>query len=498
MMAKEDNLRHATVRGVKWSALAQVFTQVANFSVSIVLARLLGPQSYGLVGMVTVFTGFAAVLNDIGIGSALIQRKTITQEHINTALCASLMVGFSLVGIVVLLSPLIAGFYHQTELRSIASILALRFLLDALASVPQSLLQRAMRFKAVAGVQIASSLTGALVGLVLALLGFGVWSLVFQSLAVAGSTAIAAWMAHREKIKLAFSRPAFQDLFSFGGYILAFNMFNYWARNFDQLTIGKLLGAGPLGLYSRAYSLMMLPLTQVSAVLGKVMFPALASIQHDLPRVRAAYVRSISIIALITFPLMIGGLVLGEDLILTLLGSKWSGTIPLFRIFCIIGLLQSVGTTVGWIYISQGKTQLYFKVGLVLSCVNAAGVLIGVRWGVRGVALAYFLFNILALYPCWAIPMRLIDLPLRTILRALLPIFGCAALMGMVVYAVAQIVPGPRWASLVVSISIGILFYAVIISLAGLKSWKDAVGVLSGRFAGWGSFWRRRPGLSCT
>ena len=162
---------------------------------------------------------------------------------------------------------------------------------------------------------------------------------------------------------------------------------NYWARTLDQLLIGRFIGPAALGIYSRAYTLMLMPLSQVSRVVGRVMFPALSSIQDDKPRVKRVYLKSISVIGLITFPMMTGLFAVSDHFILALLGDKWAEVIPLFRIFCWVGLLQSIATTVGWIYHLR-ETGLYFTMG-VIGSFDCYSFIIGIHWGIIGVAWSY-------------------------------------------------------------------------------------------------------------
>jgi O-antigen/teichoic acid export membrane protein len=473
MERSNGDLKQMTLRGIRWSALAQVLSQISNFSVSIVLARLLGPHAFGLIGMVTVFTGLAGVLNDTGIGSALVQRKTVAKEHVDTAFWTSILVGALLAVLVFSVSGLIAAYYHMPELQPVASALAIRFLLDSSAVVPQSLLYRAMRFKTLAVIQISGAVTGSLVGLILALRGYGVWSLVMQTLSVAAVTALVAFAVGRWRVGFSFSGRALKELFSFGGYLLGFNIFNYWARNLDQLIIGKTLGAGALGLYSRSYSLMMLPLTHISGVHGRVMFPAFAAIQDERARLQTAYLRAIATISLITFPLMVGAFAVADDFIPIVLGPKWDGAVPIFKIFCWVGLLQSVSTSVGWIYISQGKTRLYFTMGCIASFSYAITFLIGVHWGVIGVAWSYLIMNCVLWYPFWLVPTRLIGLSFSKMIRALSPTFFSALGMGAGVMLIHYLVEKRNAITLCCEILSGVGLYFATISAFRVNAWEE-------------------------
>jgi O-antigen/teichoic acid export membrane protein len=256
---------------------------------------------------------------------------------------------------------------------------------------------------------------------------------------------------------------------------------NYWARTLDQLLIGRFVGPAALGIYSRAYSLMLMPLSQVSRVVGRVMFPALSAIQDDKPRVKRVYLKSISVIGLITFPMMIGAFATSDHFILALLGNKWAGVIPVFKIFCLVGLLQSIWTTVGWIYQSQGRTGLYFAMGLIASAVFVLAFVIGIRWGIMGVAWSYAIGNLVLWYPFWRIPGRLIDLSFSEMIRSLSPAFFCALVMGIAVWAVGGSWPirMPHWQYLAIQVPLGVVLYFALVVWLKLASWQEGRRVLS-------------------
>jgi O-antigen/teichoic acid export membrane protein len=283
------------------------------------------------------------------------------------------------------------------------------------------------------------------------------------------------WRLGNWRPRFSFELRACKELFGFSAYVLGFDIVNYWARTLDQLLIGRFVGPAALGIYSRGYHLMLMPLSQVSRVVGRVMFPALSTIQDDKPRVKRAYLKAISVIGLITFPLMIGAFAVSDHFILALLGDKWAGVIPLFKIFCWVGLLQSIDTTVGWIYFSQSRTGLYFGMGLVASGVYALAFFIGIRWGIMGVAWSYVIGNLVLWYPCWAIPGRLIGITFREMIRSLSPAFFCALVMGVVVWAVGGGLPVSmaHWQYLAIQVPLGVLFYLTLVARLRLDSWQE-------------------------
>lgn len=472
----DSDLRGRTLTGVTWSAISQGLNQAFTFAISIVLARILGPKVYGLIAMIWVFTGFAAVFGDLGLAAAIIQRKELEARHLNAAFWTNVIMGTTMTLLMVALAPLVAWFYKEPLLLTLTAVIALKYVVDSLCVVQIALLNREMRFQTLAWIQIGSCVISGLMGLGFALYGMGPWSLVAQTLgasvvSLAVSSCLGNW-----RPSFSFEPRASKELFGFSAPVLGFNIVNYWARTLDNLLIGRFLGPAALGIYSRAYTMMLMPLSQVSQVVGRVMFPALSTIQDDKLRVKRAYLKSTSIIGLITFPMMIGAFAISEHFILALLGDKWAEVIPLFKIFCWVGMIESIWTTVGWIYLSQGRPGLFFKMGIIGTAVTALGFIIGIRWGVIGVAWAYAIVNLVLWYPFWAIPGRLIGLNFSETIRNLSPTFFCALAMGAAVWGVGWLLPVgmAHWCYLAIQIPFGIFFFITLVVLSKLNSWQEA------------------------
>lgn len=482
----ELNLRERTITGVSWSAISQVLNQAFTFAISIVLARILGPEVYGLIGMITVFTGFAAVFGDLALGAAIIQRKELEERHLNAAFWINVTTGVMLSLLMVALAPVVAWFYDAPELLMLSAVIALKYVIDSFSAVQISLLNRDMRFKTLAGIQIGSTVVSGLTGLGMALYGMGPWSLVAQTIGASVVSLAVSWRLGHWRPCFKFDLVACKELFGFSTYVLGFDIVNYWARTLDQLLIGRFVGPSALGIYSRAYSLMLMPLSQVSRVVGRVMFPALSSIQDDKPKVKRVYLKLISVIGLITFPMMTGLFAVSEHFILALLGDKWAEAIPVFRIFCWVGLIQSITTTIGWIYFSQGRTGLYFTMGIINSFVFFLSFIIGIHWGIVGVALSYAVANIIVWYPSWVIPCRMIGLTFIEMIKSLISGFFCALAMGAAVWGLGWLFPAgtAHWKYLLIQIPVGAILYITFVASMRLDTWKEGCQIFSEMIAG--------------
>lgn len=485
-------VRDRTINAAVWAAGAQVIQQVAHFAAAVVLTRLLAPRDYGLLGMVLVFTGFAALLKELNGASALVQRPSLEDRHVVSSywfgLAVSLVLALALVGA----APLIAGFYSEPRLVGVTAVLAINFPLIQLGSIQRALLQRDLQHRKMAVADVIGMAVGSAVAVGLAVAGAGVWALVLQIVVTSAVTSAVIWQMSSWRPSLLFDVSAIRELFGFTASLLGGNLVIYSTRSLDNLLVGRFLDSAALGVYTRAYSLMMLPLTQLSAVLGKVMFPSLSLLQGDPARVKRAYLRTIAIIALVTAPLMIGLAVVADDLVHVAFGERWSGMVPVLQILAVLGFGQSVGTTVGWIYLSQGRADLQLKWAFAAGPIVLVAIGIGVAQGtVVAVAAAYAITTgIVLMYPGIAIPGRLIGMSFLDFMRAIAAPAAGALLMSGAIFGVELLLPDglPRALRLVVLVTVGAITYGSYILLTRPAPYRDVRDIVEARLA------RRRGG----
>ena len=474
------SLKDRTILGLQWSMIAQLSRQAWRLVCTAVLSRLLSPAEYGLLSMALIFICFADLFSNLGFGQALVQRQGLEQRHINTVFGLQIALNILLTLLMCALSPLIGRFYHAPRLVGIICVLATNYIVLAFRAVPSMLLTRAMNFKGLALRDMAADVVAGIAAIVMAVSGWGIWSLVGQMLLGSLASTVLVWPMLHEKPRPVLNAPALRELWGFSSGLFGSTVITYWARNADSLLIGKFLGQTELGLYGRAYSLMMLPLTQVSYVVNQVMFPALSQIQHDHEKVRRVYLKALRMLAFITFPMMTGLFVTAEPFIRVLCGKQWLPAIPVFKILCGVGLLQSVGTTVGWIFTSQGRTDLLFRLTIMNTVVVVGAFLVGLRWGITGVAGAYALANVLLWYPQWHIMGRIIELRVSTIVKNVMAVFSAALLMAILVWGVDRSLTAhwAAWSRLLSLSCAGVVIYLGL--MAGIKKsafveWLDLV-----------------------
>jgi len=430
------SLKKQTFLGLFWGFFSQGGKQVVQFLITAILARLLSPNDFGLLGMATVFTGFVSIFSEMGMSSALIQKREVTEDHYDSAFWLNLVVGGLLSLSMLAVAPWIAAFYGQPLLAPILSVIGINFFISSFVIVQRAFLEKRMEFKKVTIVELFAVTVSGVVGVVAARSGQGVWSLVYQTLTLTVGTAIGLWIFSTWRPRFRFSKTAISEIFSYSANLTGFNIVNYFSRNLDYLLIGKFLGAEPLGYYTLAYKLMLYPLQNITSVVTRVTFPAFSKIQHDLVKLQAAYLKMIRAISLVTFPLMAGIFVLAPELIMLMFGQKWAPAIVLIRIFCFSGMIQSVGTTVGSIRLSVGESRQHLRMGIFNAVVAGIVVAVSLRWGVVGVAINYTLFSWWWYHYSAHVTLKLIGLNLRSFVAELVPAYTVSIVLTMLLFAV--------------------------------------------------------------
>jgi O-antigen/teichoic acid export membrane protein len=479
--AEPADVRSGTLRGLSWSASSVAAQQVLQFAFSVVLARLLVPHDFGLLASIYVFIGFANVFVDLGLGWAVIQRTDLTQRHLSSAFLVNVAIGGGMMLLAIALAPAVAAFYDQSQLLPLMAALAPTFLIASLSGVQSALLQRKMDFRSLAIVDVAALVVSNAGGVGMALAGLGVWSLVGTALLAATVRTGLLWRLGSWRPDFGFDRVAIGELWSFSRHLTASGALNYWAGNGDNLLVGRFIGISELGFYSRAYSLAYLLPNAVNSVAGRVMFPALSRLKEDREHVRRAYLRSIRLIAVATFPAVAGLFAVAGPFISTFFGSNWSPVVPILRILCVLAAAQIVAQTTAWIFASQGRTDWLFRWGAFSAAMTILSFVVGVHWGTTGVAVGISTWEVIDLVPLFLFVRAMIGLSLTDVVRTLAGAAVASAVMGALVTLVVRLAP-QDWGSgarLAAGIATGVVAYAVALRLVSRPSYREL-----SRFAG--------------
>lgn len=392
-----NGLKRRAVNSAAYTGMSQIVCKVIQVGSTAVLARILTPHDYGLLAMILVVSNFLGLIKDMGLSQATIQKDKITHEQISTLFWVNVAFSSFAMVCVMVLAPLMAWFYDEPRLVGLTIASALGFIITGFGTQHTALLQRELRFGRLALVQIAGTVLGATVGIVLALLGAGVWSLVLSTLSGFVFGTIAVWVVEPWRPGPPVRNSGAWGMLAFGGCYTGFLILDYFSRYTDKLLLGRYCGAASLGFYNQAYDKLLLPVRQVSWPISAVAVPTLSRLQKDPDQYRNYYYRAINIIAFLTVPMVLMMAALSEEIIRILLGPQWEESAHIFKILAFAALFQPVVGTTGWIFLSWGRTKQMFIWGLVSVPVLLVAFLIGLRNDITGVALAYTICSVFVL-----------------------------------------------------------------------------------------------------
>jgi O-antigen/teichoic acid export membrane protein len=457
-------LGNAAARGTSITLAMQGVRFALQFCSLVVLARLLTPSDFGIVAMVTAIVGVADILRDFGLSSAAIQAKTLNNAERSNLFWVNVGIGCAGALVILLCTPLIGRLYGEHKLAPIIFSLAWVLIISGVNTQFNAELSRSLRFKALAFADIGAQALGIAAAISVAALGGGYWAIVVQQIVVAVMTltfnvAVCRWRPGLPKRSVSITR-----FFRFGSGVFGTQMINYATKNVDNIAIGAYWGAGPLGLYSRAYQLLMTPLAQINAPLTRVALPVLSRVQED-DVVYARYLKKAQLVGCyLTATVFAMCAALANPLVAVLFGPKWHGVAPIFALLSIGGVFRSISQISYWIFLSRGKTGQQFKQYLVTRPVMIAIILGGLPWGPKGVAvgasIAYFID--------WAVSLwwvgRAAHVDSRMLFRnAFRSLFLVSAPCGVVAYLGTLLVSQPI-AQLAVAGGLAIVYVAVLIA----------------------------------
>jgi O-antigen/teichoic acid export membrane protein len=372
---------------------------LASFAAAATLSRLLSPKDFGLVGMVLGVTGLVAVFMELGLSTATVQRKDITQEQVSNLFWINVAFGTALALICAAVAPLVARFYRDPHVTNIMLALSASFLLTSSAVQHRALLARQMRFREIAVIDVTSISVGVASACFLAWYGIGYWALVAQQLVTALVALVMTWMRSGWRPQRPTRNSHVTPLVKFGAHISAADFVSQFALNSDSILIGRIFGAIQLGFYTRAYVLLARPLQQVIMPVNSVLIPVLSRLQNDPPRYRRSYMRAYDTLALFVFSFAAVCIVLARPMVLVILGPRWAGVIPLFAAFTLVGIAGPLTSVVSWIYESQARGKDQLQNHTLAGIVTVLSYLAGLPWGPIGLILAVAISNLLIRMP---------------------------------------------------------------------------------------------------
>jgi O-antigen/teichoic acid export membrane protein len=398
-----DDAAHGIGRRTANGALITLAAQAAAFVLRtgsmVVLARLILPRDFGLVAMVTAFTGFLGLLRDGGLPMAAVQRPTITHDQMSTLFWINVAIGGCLALLCGLAAPMLVRFYGEPRLFWISPVLGLAFVFNGASIQHRALLQRALRFRLLAAIDLGSLAlsTGLAIGAAVA--GAGYWAIVVMTVVLPAVGAVGAWVTTQWVPGPPRRGSGVRSMLWFGGTVTLNTIFVYVAYNTDKVLLGRVWGAEALGIYGRAYQLINIPLDNLNASLGLVAFPALARLQDNRARMREYFLKGYSSFHCVILPLIAVSLLFADDIVRVLLGPRWSAAVIIFRLLAPTVLAFALINPLGWLLLASGHALRSLKIALFLVPVVITGYSLGLAYGAQGVALGFSVAMMLLLLP---------------------------------------------------------------------------------------------------
>jgi PST family polysaccharide transporter len=390
---KTDHLKaelgQRSARGGAVTLAAQVCKFGLSMSSAIVLARLLTPQDYGLIGMVAILVGFLGMFQYLGLSTATIQWANLNHQQVSALFWMNLVLSAAIMLTTIAAAPVAAWFYKEPRLIGITIGYAVSILITGLYIQHEAILIRQMRFTVTAAIEVSAMAIGLGAAIVAALYGARYWALVINQIVLAVVSVIGMWAACRWRPSWPRRDASVRSMLTFGSNITGFNVMQYFARNADNALIGKFWGAYELGLYSRAYQMLLMPMQQINAPLAAVAVPALSRLADSPERYRDAYLKILEKLVMITMPLGAFMIVTSDWLVLLLLGPQWKETGIIFTLLGIAAIIQPVTKTSWWLFSTQGRSRDLFHWGIIGGVIAVASIIAGLPWGAKGVAASY-------------------------------------------------------------------------------------------------------------
>jgi O-antigen/teichoic acid export membrane protein len=457
-----DSLGSRILNGVAWKAGSQVTLQLSRMVVALILARLLAPHDFGLAAMVFIFSSFIVVFTDNALGTALIQRRDLTDGDRSTVFWMSAGIGLLLTLIGLALSGPLASFYGESEVQALFAAVSVGFCVSALGTTHSALLIREMQFRKLELRQIAATIVGAAAGIAVALSGGGAWAIVIQQLSEAVVSTVLLWVFMPWRPSWRFSLASLKKLGGFAGNVFGENLVSQTVKTVTSLLLGRVLGAAALGTYTLASNVILVPFSRIAGPLQQVFFPAFSEISEDRSRLADLWIRATRMIALISMPALVGLIIVAPDFVAVALGAKWEEATVIIQILGLVGLVASLQTLNAEVLLAVGRAGWFFMFSLVTHVCMTLAVIVGLQWGIVGVAVATLAMTAVIEPSRALLTTRAAGIPFWSFVRPLSGAAQATALMAVAVLGARELMVAggvPTGARLVIAILVGALVY---------------------------------------
>lgn len=463
-----------------WTAIERFGQQLLRLIIGIIIARILEPYMFGIVGMTVIFTDLAQSILDSGFGSALIQKKDRNEIDYSTCFYFNVVVGLLLYIVLFISAPYIAKFYHTEELINVIRIISIGFVFNSLIISQNAKLSAEFRFKVSAIINVASYLISGVVGIVLAYIGFGVWALVFQQVLSCFLRVLFIEIYTRWIPLLVFSRISFNYLFNFGSKVLVSGFLFSIYNNLYTLVIGRIFAPAEVGHYNRANQFASLPSSTLIGVVMKVAYPLMAKVQDDTERLRRSYQKFLRLPIYIIYPILVGLIVLAKPFIVLLIGEKWIFCVPLLQVLA-FGYMFDPLTQVNLnILYVKGRTDLVLKLDIIKRIIGITILFLTLPFGIWWLCFGRSVYGLIAYSINCYYTGKYIEFGFWEQMKYNIPLFVKAGIMGVLCY-IPMFFTSNYYYQLILGFIIGVISYFAISIITNDESYNDLIGIIKSR-----------------
>lgn len=434
------SLKQKTITGLLWSFIDTFAGQGISFIVGIILARILSPREFGLIGMITIFIAVSQSFIDSGFSSALIRKKDCSQTDYSTIFYFNLMVGIIFYVILFISAGAISSFFKEPQLYMILKVLGLGLILNAFGIIQRTILTKEINFKLQTKISLVASIGSGAVAISMALSNYGVWSLVVLTLGKVGLNSLFLWIWAKWKPLFVFSKKSFIELFSFGSKLLLSGLIDTIYRNVYYLIIGKFFSAAELGYYTRADQFQTLPSSNLNGVISRVSYPILSSIQDEPERLKSNYKKLIRSTMFLTFFLMLGLAAVAKPMVLTLIGEKWLPSVIYLQMLCFVGMQYPLHSLNLNILQVKGRSDLFLRLEIIKKALAIPVIFIGIFLGIKSMILGMFFLSLFAYYLNSYYSGKLLNYSTKEQLIDIFPSFSLALTVNILVYVLGLLI----------------------------------------------------------
>lgn len=484
MESEQTALVERTVKGTAWNYATFILGKLVTFAATTILARLLAPEDFGLMSLGLIAINYLDTFGELGVGSAVIFRRENDKDNANVAFTMAMLVNIILAAIAFLVAPAVAAFFKEPRVIPVVQVLAVTFIFSGLGRIHEALLKKDLKFRKTVIPQIAKTTVKAVVSIGLALMGYGVWSLVWGQVAASLVVSVFYWWALRWRPRLSLNLTIVHRLLSYSSHIVLAEILGMIQNNLDYLIIGRLLGSIPLGYYTMAFRIPELVIINLCYVVSMALFPAYARLQDQLDKLKRGFLSTLKYVAMITVPIGIGLTIITPEFIEVFFSDRWQPAVPAMQALSLYALVYSLSFNSGDVYKAIGRPDVLNKLSIVKLGVTIPALWIAASYSIYHVAWAQLGANILLTFIRLDVARRLLSLDWRRIASSLKPGFAGALVMGLAVYFLRLGMLGlSPLVRLFVLPAVGLLVYVAVIRLAYPEALQQAIDLASSLFA---------------